>query len=199
MTDRFVTLLRHGEVSGGARFRGPSDDPLSPRGRAQLETAFTRTQSWERVVASPSRRCREPATALAQRLGVTLTVDPDLSERCFGDWNGRRAAELPQSDLLAFYADPTSFKPPGAEPLDEFARRVRQYWHHQRIDTTGDTLILTHGGVIRLIVADVLGIPMASLGLIEVPYACLTRIRLPAPPGRPSLISHGPSTPSGRY
>lgn len=192
MTDRFVTLLRHGEVSGGARFRGPSDDPLSPRGRAQLEAAFTRTGRCERVVASPSRRCREPASGLAERLGVTLTIDPDLSERCFGDWNGRRAEELPQSDLLAFYSDPGSFTPPGAEPLDEFARRVRRSWSHHRIGTSGDTLILTHGGVIRVIVADMLRTPPASLGLIEVPYACRTRIRLPDPPGRPSLISHGP-------
>jgi broad specificity phosphatase PhoE len=190
VTDRFVTLLRHGEVTGGARFRGPSDDPLSPRGRAQLEAAFDRTPNWTGLLASPSRRCREPAAALAERLGMPLTIDPGLAERGFGDWNGRRAADIPQSDLMDFYADPASFTPPGAEPLEAFARRVGRAWKHRLGDAKDETLLLTHGGVIRVIIAQVLGMPLASLTLIEVPYACRTRIRVPDEPGRPSLVSH---------
>jgi len=191
VSDRFVTLLRHGEVAGGPRFRGPGDDPLTTRGRAQLDDFFARFGGWDRLIASPSRRCREPASALAAQMGIGLTIDPDLAERGFGEWNGRAAAEIPAPDLARFYRDPSAFTPAGAEPLDVFARRVRRSWSARVAAESRNALLLTHGGVIRLIIAEVLHLPMASLGLIEVPYACATRIRVPAAPGRPSLICHG--------
>jgi broad specificity phosphatase PhoE len=191
LSDRFITLLRHGEVVGGPRFRGPLDDPLTPRGRGQLDAAFAQLGGWDRLVASPSRRCRGPATALAERLAIPLVIDQDLAERGFGSWNGRRAAEIPETHLARFYADPGTFNPVGAEPMDEFALRVRRSWLRLLAGANPSTLLLTHGGVIRLIVSEVLQLPTASLGLIEVPYACITRIRVPEAPGRPSLIFHG--------
>jgi broad specificity phosphatase PhoE len=191
MSDGFVTLLRHGEVAGGERFRGPSDDPLSKRGREQLEAACAGPRGWTRLIASPSRRCRDPASALAERLGIPMRIDPGLTERGFGDWNSRRATEVPESDLMEFYADPTAFTPPRAEPLESFALRVGRSWTRLLWDAQGETLVVTHGGVIRVIIAGVLQMPLKTLGLIEVPYACRTRIRVPEAPGQPSLISHG--------
>jgi broad specificity phosphatase PhoE len=53
--------------------------------------------------------------------------------------------------------------------------------------------LLTHGGVIRVILGEILGLPDDRLILIEVPPACRTRVRLPREGGKPSLIAHGGS------
>lgn len=190
MTDRFVTLVRHGEVEGGDRFRGPSDEPLSARGRAQLEHALATNERWSLVLTSPARRCHEPAEALARRIGVELRVMPELAERGFGAWHGQSAAEIAPERLMGFYADPDRGAPEDAEPLDAFQARARRAWQ-QLLALHGDLLVLTHGGMIRALVAEVLGIPASHLALIEVPPACRTRIRVPEAPGRPSLMSHG--------
>jgi broad specificity phosphatase PhoE len=53
------------------------------------------------------------------------------------------------------------------------------------------TLIVSHGGVMRVVLAELLRIPPEAAILVEVPPACLTRLRIPDPPGRPSLMRHG--------
>jgi broad specificity phosphatase PhoE len=191
VSDRFLTLVRHGEVVGGGRFRGPSDEPLTEKGSAQVRSVFSRASGWDQLFSSPARRCREPAAALAELLGVPLTLEADLAERDFGAWSGCETKAIPECELLRFYANPLAFAPPGAEPLDTFARRVGGCWSRLLEGLTGRALVLTHGGVIRVLIAEVLQIPLARLGLIEVPHACVTRIRVPREPGLPSIMSHG--------
>jgi alpha-ribazole phosphatase len=55
----------------------------------------------------------------------------------------------------------------------------------------GRSLVVTHGGVIRVIVGEVLQMPPPALLLLEVPHACRTRIRLPVGDGLPSLVLDG--------
>lgn len=191
MRDAYINLLRHGESVGGYRFPGDGDEPLSSRGRSQVRGVVARLPHPSRLVSSPARRCREPAAELAERLGVALSLDPDLAERDFGEWGGRRATDISDADLSRFFADPAGFTPPGAEPMAAFAARVSRSWSRLRGCADGETLVMTHGGVVRVVLAQVLEIPLPSLGRIEVPFAGMTRIRVPPPPGRPSLVSHG--------
>jgi alpha-ribazole phosphatase len=188
---RSIDLLRHGETEGGQRFRGSRDDPLTERGWSQLRAATDLdTPLWDRVLCSPSIRCAAFADELSDRLGIDATRMDGLRERHFGLWEGRSAAELPQADLGAFWADPIGFTPPGAEDFADFRRRVQDAW----LDVTtfaGRSLVVTHGGVIRVIVGEVLQMPPPALLLLEVPHACRTRIRLPIGDGLPSLVSHG--------
>jgi broad specificity phosphatase PhoE len=192
MSDCIISLLRHGEVEGGARFRGGQDDALSAAGWAQLWAASVLAPGIAAVVSSPARRCADFAQALAVELGgLPLDLSPAFAERHFGDWEGLAAHEIPSADLTCFWNDPVGYTPPGAEPLADFRRRVLDGWQALREGCAGDTLVLTHGGVVRVILAQVLGMTDWSGLLVEVPPACLSRVRLPAPPGRASLISHG--------
>ena len=74
----------------------------------------------------------------------------------------------------------------------DFRSRVLAAWAALLQGTDPHTLVLTHGGVVRVILAEVLAMEDRSGLLIEVPYAGITRLRLPVPPGRPSLMAHGP-------
>jgi alpha-ribazole phosphatase len=195
VSDRFIDLVRHGETQGGARFRGERDDPLSETGWAQLHRALGAADC-RCILSSPAARCADFARVLAAERGVPLVLSAALRERAFGDWEGRSAAEIPAAQRERFWDDPVGYTPPGAEPFADFRERVLGAWQALVGEAAdGHTLVLTHGGVVRVILAGVLGTADPAGLLIEVPPACVTRLRLPPPPGRPSLMAHGPATP----
>ncbi|WP_300970799.1 histidine phosphatase family protein [Thiocapsa sp.] len=193
MQDRFVDLLRHGEAQGGARFRGGHDDPLSAEGWDQMTRATAVNPDWTRVVSSPSRRCSAFAQRIAESHKLPLAILPGLRERGFGAWEGLAAHQIPAEELTRFWDDPVGYAPPGGEPFEVFRERVIAAWG-QVCDAGGPfTLAVTHGGVIRVVLAEVLRMPPEASLLIEVPRpvypACACR-RLPGDPvscatGRP--------------
>lgn len=189
--DAYLDLIRHGQVEGGNVFRGSRDDPLSASGWVQMQAVRSGRSDWSAIFSSPARRCSAFAERLAAELGVPLQVLGALRERHFGDWEGMCATRIPPADLGAFWSDPLGFTPPGAEVYEDFQERVLSAWSALRASPGPASLVVTHGGVIRVLIADTLGMPPQNSLLIEVPYACLTRLRLPAPPGRPSLVCHG--------
>ncbi|QIK38057.1 histidine phosphatase family protein [Caldichromatium japonicum] len=189
-----IDLLRHGDCVGGPCFRGVRDDPLSRDGWQQMEQATAGLAGLTQVISSPSRRCAEFAQSLASRLGLSLVLMDHLRERDFGDWEGLSAAEIPAAEFARFLADPTGFNLPNAEPFGAFRARVLATWQALCASPSPHRLLITHGGVIRVLVAEVLRMDDTALPCLEVPPACLTRIRLHPPPGRPSLVYHRPST-----
>jgi broad specificity phosphatase PhoE len=190
MSDRFVDLLRHGEAQGGARFRGGHDDPLSGLGWEQMFRATTPTANWTGILCSPSLRCADFGRRLVETHGLPLTIDAALSERRFGAWEGLAAHQIPADQLTRFWDDPVGYTPPDAETFMAFRERVLTAWRNLLSASDSHPLLITHGGVIRVLVAEVLRMPDAASLLFEVPPACLTRLRIPPLPGHPSLMFH---------
>lgn len=191
MSDCLLDLLRHGETEGTTCFRGSQDDPLSARGWEQLTRATADDAlRWTNVICSPARRCAEFAQQFAATQSLPITVTDDFRERHFGAWEGLTAAQIPLDALRQFWDDPAGFDPPDAEPFAIFRERVIHAWTNLLHSTAPHTLLVTHGGVIRVLLTEVLRMPDAASLLIEVPHACLTRLRLPEPPGYPSLMIH---------
>jgi alpha-ribazole phosphatase/probable phosphoglycerate mutase len=193
-TPTVIDLLRHGEPVGGRRYRGWIDDPLSERGWAQMWHAVSGETPWEHVVSSPLARCQAFAAALADQLGLPLTIEPRVAEIRFGVWEGMTGEELRTCDpdrLRRFYHDPLGERPEGAEPAAEFVARVSQVLdeltaaHHGR-----HILVVTHAGVIRAAIAHALAAPPERLFRAHVDNAAFTRLQATAE--RPlSLIFHG--------
>jgi len=196
-SDRFVDLLRHGDVIGGGRFRGASDGRLSPAGLARMRSVVESLTGWDILFSSPARRCAELAQELAAERGLKLELMSELSERRFGAWENRFAAEIPSTELKRFWDDPVGFTPPGAEPFDALRERVVRGWRRILGSQARFPLVITHGGVIRIILGQVLDIPPDALLRIEVPPASRTRLRVPVGGGRPSLVFHGGMDPCG--
>ncbi|WP_041603806.1 histidine phosphatase family protein [Thioflavicoccus mobilis] len=188
--DRFVDLLRHGDTRGGVRFRGVQDDQLTADGWRQMQTALA-DGAWDQVVTSPARRCAAFAEDLAERLGIPHEVWPEVGERDFGAWEGQAADEIPIEELSRFWADPVGYTPPGAEPFQALQARSLVAWRRLLEHDAKRSLLITHGGVIRVLLGHVLGMPASHLLFLEVPHACLSRVRIPARVGEPSLVSHG--------
>ncbi len=192
-----LDLLRHGEVAGGmACFRGRQDDPLTAQGWQQMTRRLERfapTTGWTQIISSPARRCAEFAAELSTTQSCPLMVEQALSERDFGAWEGQAVAAIAPADLANFWADPLGFTPAEAEPMAMFIQRVNSAWQQIVEQPPAHGLMITHGGVIRVILGAVLGIAAQRLTLIEVPPACFTRLRLPTAPGMlPTLVLHCP-------
>lgn len=179
-----LDLLRHGQTELGGGLRGSLDDALTEQGWAQMQAAVAEAGPWDVVVSSPLQRCARFAEPLAQRLNVPFVLEADLRELHFGDWEGRSAAQLMETDadaLGAFWADPYTFTPPQGEPVEAFAERVLAALGRLRARHAGHSVLLvTHGGVIRLLLARARGLPREQLLQVEVPHASLSRLHVDA-------------------
>lgn len=205
-TDTVVDLLRHGEVDGGERLRGArTDDGLTPRGSADLHEVARHAGPWDLVATSPLARCHAFACALARAGCGELRVDARLREYDFGDWDGCALDALwahHGDALAAFLGDPDSLTPPGGESAAAFRARVRAAWQDLLAGAGGKrVLVVGHGGVLRQLVADALGLSAGAHAALAWPHAALTRLRLhDEPPHAPAATlvfharTHGPAT-----
>jgi len=187
-----VDILRHGEVERPGRFYGSTDVALSDRGVWQMEAA-TRGGAWDTIYSSPLQRCAGFARRLSERSGLPLTLDSRLAEIGFGAWEGRSAEEIMVSEpgvLEGYWTDPSAHAPEDAEPVSSLYRRVVEaITEITGARQEGHLLLITHGGVIRSLLAWTLRMPLSALLQIEVAEGATSRIRIPAS-GRPSLVFH---------
>ncbi|WP_049870592.1 alpha-ribazole phosphatase family protein [Pseudomonas cremoricolorata] len=179
-----LDLLRHGETELGGGLRGSLDDALTERGWQQMHEAVVAGGPWDVLLSSPLQRCARFAEALAERLQLPVQLAPAWRELHFGAWEGRSAAHLMQTDAEAlgrFWADPYSCTPPGGEPVAAFATRVHQALAALRQEHVGQrVLVVTHGGVMRLLLAQARGLPREQLLQVEVGHGALLRLDLDA-------------------
>ncbi|SDH41137.1 alpha-ribazole phosphatase [Pseudomonas flavescens] len=175
-------LLRHGETEQGGGLRGSLDDALTDAGWAQLRAAVRVDEHWDALISSPLQRCARFAEELAAARDLPLRVEADLQELHFGDWEGRSAAQLMETDaedLGRFWADPYAFTPPGGEPLLAFEARVLDALRRLQGDYQGQqVLVVTHGGVMRLLLARARGLPREQLLQVSVAHGQRVHLQL---------------------
>jgi alpha-ribazole phosphatase len=172
-----LDLLRHGETELGGGLRGSLDDALTEKGWAQMRAAVVECGPWDRLVSSPLQRCARFAEELGAQLGLPVHLDKDLQELHFGAWEGQSAAALMETDAEAlglFWADPYSFTPPQGEPVVDFATRVLAAVERLQAAYAGErVLLISHGGVMRLLLAQARGLPREQLLNVEVGHGAL--------------------------
>jgi len=173
-----IDLLRHGEVQGGACFRGSQDDPLTKIGWRQM-LKQTRQYRWQAIISSPLKRCRLFAEHLSQEQQIPLQIEDNLREIHFGDWEGKSHQEIEQTTpqlLQQFYLEPMEHSPPSGESLIEFQQRIIQSWYSLLNSYKGQRiLIITHAGVIRLLFSVIFKLPYPQCFQFEILPASLTR------------------------
>lgn len=144
---RELWLIRHGETtwSTSGRLNGHTDIPLSRQG--QLQAAELRSELAEAQPAqawtSDLRRCQETA----QLAGLEARTDTRLRELDFGTLEGATWNQLSATQHRSL-SDFDPFVAPGGESVTELKARVYAFLSELGI---GRHIIVTHGGVIRLI------------------------------------------------
>jgi alpha-ribazole phosphatase len=171
--------MRHGLPVGGKKLRGKTDDEISATGIAQM---YQNTDGLEVdiVLSSPLKRCSTFALAFSEKQNIKCIFDKKLEEIDFGDWDGVAYSELfndNNSEAEQYLADPWHQTIPNGEPLNAFYKRIKDVINDILNEHKGkNILIITHAGVIRQVIADVLNIekPNASCQQnIKINYASL--------------------------
>jgi broad specificity phosphatase PhoE len=146
-----ILLLRHGQSTWNAdgRWQGRADPPLSDLGRRQAEVAADELAGHGvvRVWASPLRRAHETATIVAGRLDLPVRADDRLMERDAGAWQGRTRDEI-EAGWPGFLA--AGDRPDGFETDDLLQTRAMAAVA-EIAAATMPTLVVTHGGLIRVV------------------------------------------------
>jgi broad specificity phosphatase PhoE len=155
-----VYLARHGETawSLSGQHTGRTDLPLTARGEDQARALTRRLHGlrFAAVLTSPSQRAVR--TCKLAGFGAAAEIEPDLAEWDYGDYEGRRTAEIltgrPGWQLFRDGA-------PGGESPDQIGARADRVVARIRA-VAGNVLIVSSAHITRVLAARWLGLPPAG-------------------------------------
>ncbi len=179
-------LLRHGTVQipkAGKCYIGWQDRPLSIIGIAQAK-AWARYFSdlgLEEVCCSDLIRCHETAGIIAAGLSLEPCAFRDFREVSMGAWEGKSFQEVKTLHPQAFRARGrriADHRPPGGESFRDLQNRAWPLFESIVRRLRKRTLVVTHAGVIRVVLCRLLGMPLDNLFTIGQGYGALNIIEV---------------------
>lgn len=179
-----LLLVRHGETEWNAarRFQGQADPELSPVGLEQGHRLARRlsTAPLDCIISSDLRRARRTAEIIGEGRRCPQTVEPDLRELSFGEWEGLTYAEIRASDpdaLSAWEKDWVNRSTPGGESLLELERRVGDFLERLKQGPGNQTLLLVaHSGPLQVLICRALDLPVREHWKFQLDNASLSEI-----------------------
>jgi len=181
-----VLIVRHGLTAlTGLVLAGRTPGVhLDERGLAQAAALGERLRPvpLAAVVTSPLERCRETAAALlADRQPPSpLHVDERLGEVRYGAWTGRELKALRKEPLWAVVqGQPSAAVFPGGEGLAEMSGRTVaaiRAWNEE-LGPEATYVVVSHGDVVKAILADALGLHLDGFQRIAVDPCSLSVVR----------------------
>jgi broad specificity phosphatase PhoE len=150
------------------RLYGRTDIALSDLGREQMRRAGAalRRVAFQTAIVSPLQRSRESADILLDGRGPALRVTPEFREIDFGAWEGWTFAEVAERDPenhASWKTMGVDFAFPGAETKKSFFERIAAAAVRIFPEAQSPALAVLHKGVIKGILAGLLGRPVAAL------------------------------------
>ncbi len=173
-----LIFVRHGETDWNRelRFQGQRDIPMNERGRRQAArngravASILAAGDW-RLVASPLGRSVETMRILLQPAGQPgrpFATDAALVEAHYGDWEGLTLAEITErypEESRAREANKWGYVPPNGESYAMLSDRVSAWL--RTLDAP--TFIVAHGGVLRVLMHLLAGLPSHDAPHLAVP------------------------------
>jgi probable phosphomutase (TIGR03848 family) len=174
-----IVLIRHGRSEANAQgvLAGRSDTPLDETGRVQARELAARLADvpLDLLVTSPQLRARQTAE-LAADGRVQAVVDDHFAECDYGDWSGAALSDLatePSWEVVQWLPSAAEF--PAGETMAQMAHRAThgvQKLVKQHPEAV--VWIVSHGDVIKAIVADALGVHLDHFQRIVVDTASVS-------------------------
>jgi alpha-ribazole phosphatase len=176
-----ILLVRHGvtEFNASDRFLGRTDISLNEVGKKQAEQLKDRLtpEKIDAVYTSTLRRARQTAEIIAAGHKVKVMADEKLCECNFGDIEGLTFEEIKKKYpvLAQELIDRKTGAFPGGETIKQLNERVQTFLKRLKKHKSGETLlIVAHGGPIRLIICNLLGVRLEHWVQIRVDHASLS-------------------------
>lgn len=180
-----VYLVRHGQSTWNeiGRIQGKQDPPLSSLGRRQVRALASALQDarLSSIYSSPQQRARMTAEVVAKEHNLPVRIVEELAEIDHGHWEGLTESEVQQQFEASFHmwlTQPGQTQMPGGEHCLAVQERVLRTW--QDITTRHDgeqILVVSHEIPTKVIIADVLGLPLDRIGQFAVHNAGISVIQ----------------------
>jgi probable phosphomutase (TIGR03848 family) len=184
-----LILVRHGRSTANTSGLLAGWTPgvaLDERGAAQAASLPARLSGipFAAVVSSPLQRCEETLRPLLDaRPDLAMEKDARIGECDYGDWTGRKLAELNEDPLMEVVQQhPSAAVFPGGESMRAMQARavecVRE-WNERVEKEHGEKavfLICSHGDIIKALVADALGMHLDLFQRLNVDPCSVTAI-----------------------
>jgi alpha-ribazole phosphatase len=176
--------MRHGEVLNGTeeRYNGHIDIDITPTGVSQMYRLadLLVDKDITAVYSSDLIRCVKGAEIIGDRVGVPYTPLRELRERNVGSWEGLTVAEIEERfplEYAAWRSDLLIYRPPGGENIIDVQERVLPAFKRLVASHPGQEIaMMLHGGVNRVILADILGMHPLNLFRIDQAFGALNII-----------------------
>ena len=200
-----IYLIRHGETEGAEtkRYKGHIDVPLSEngieqikrvaeylsaevqkRGSAEVTCGLTslRANELSVIYTSDLSRAVKSAELIAESHGLKPIILPELRERNFGIWEGMSFDEIKEKWPDAFNSwssNPLKFSPMGGESTIELRDRAVKAFNNIVEQHNGHNIaIVSHGGINRIMLCELLGMPLENIFRVEQDYACINIVEM---------------------
>jgi alpha-ribazole phosphatase len=180
-----LTLVRHTSLDIAPSIcYGQSDVAVSTNfenERQALQKKLAAFQ-FDAIYASPLKRCHQLAQALCidENLGhksENIQLDERLRELHFGDWEMRPWDAIPRDIFDVWANDYANLAPPNGETFSQLHARAKSFVEDVSSHSQDkNLLVVTHGGLIRALVAEVLHMPLKRLFRITIDHASVTQL-----------------------
>jgi len=181
-----LLLIRHGEIEPRHQhtFGGRIDMNLSERGHEQAKTLakYLRGKAIDAIYASPMKRVQQTLAPFLNNGAPAQTILAALREVDFGDWTGLGWHAV--SEQFGFEAHEwldqlESRGAPNGESGKTFRARVEPCLREIVRGHRGQTVaIFCHGGVVRMMLAILLNVPLPKTNHFEIEYTSVTQVTL---------------------
>ena len=172
-----VFLIRHGKTptTGSVLPGRASGLHLADEGRSQADAVAERIAAFHAsrtakkdgtgitaIYASPMERTRETAAPIAKALGLRVRQRPGLIECDFGEWTGRKLADLGKlPEWKTVQRHPAGFRFPKGESFSEMQTRMVDTVNELVGEHPGEAIVaVSHADTIKAAVAQALGTPL---------------------------------------
>lgn len=182
-----IVLTRHGHVEGidPPRFRGRTELPLTPLGRAQASAVARRiAERWRPalIYTSPMSRCADTARAIAAACGAATETMPDLIDLDYGEfhWRTYEDARVNAPELFATWMEaPHLVRFPGGESLQDLAARAGNVLRLALARHPGErecVVLVGHDSINRALLLQLLDQPLRAYWRTQQAPCCLNEI-----------------------
>lgn len=179
-------LVRHGETDANVAglYSGHAPTALTARGIAQAQTVGTllRNVPVDNVLCSELERARHTARLVLAERDLAVRIMPELNEMFFGDWEMRHHRDLAREDAENYALwcnDWQNATPTNGESFQAFSQRVERFIA-QLADYKAcqNLLVVSHQGVLSVLIARLLSMPAAAMWHFRVEQGCWSAIDL---------------------
>ena len=180
-----ILLFRHGETANFKEvcFNGHYDVELSERGEKQFQhwAEILKQENFKAIYSSDLKRTHNSAHFIAKKHGLEPISYPELRELSFGTWEGMSFSEVEVAypgQMEVRMESVTTFQADGGETYPQLQTRVIPKFEEIVARHPNDQIVMVcHGGVNRVILSHLLGIPMDKIFRVHQDYAALNIIQ----------------------